>query len=153
MLTERLSSMVSRPSASHHAPNMMTTSVMQQRLSQPTLSPASIATACAHAAQIAEPGTKQDGTSDCSPSDGRDPGVSDAVWLQLQEDKQTAAEAKRYTAAKRHALEQAAREDAHNEAVQRELEELIQKEMEENRKEQEAQAKLKQMGTCQMGYP
>lgn len=149
MLHERLSRATNLPSSSHHAPHM---DLPMQRLSPPKLSPPSVvatANALRSVLQKAGPDKNQEGAG--GRSDGRDPGVSDAVWTQLQADKRTAAEVKRRADAERRALEQAAREGG--EAARKQLEELRQKQMEEERKEREVQAKIQRMGTCQLGWP
>lgn len=100
-----------------------------------------------------KPTPQQDGAPPAS--EGRDPGVSDAVWTQLKADKRTALEAARRRKEELRALEQAARgarSATAREQKERELEVRRQKELEEERKERRAQEKLREMGVCPAGY-
>ena len=149
MLRERSLRATNLPSPSRRASLM---NFAMQQLGPPTLCSPPV-TAAAHAVlstsrfQEAEPQGNQGAAGGCP--DGRDPGVSDAVWAQLQIDKQAAFDMKCRVEAE---LEWAAREAAHDEAARERLEELKQKALEEERKEEEAQAKIRRMGTCQLGY-
>ncbi|KAI0067131.1 P-loop containing nucleoside triphosphate hydrolase protein [Artomyces pyxidatus] len=99
----------------------------QLRPSPPSISPPSISTAQAHTTKAAAP--KPATGEDEDQPDGRDMGVTDAVWNQLQADKQAVIDAlKRREEEQRvltEALEKARKEEEDRKKAQRVLEEVL----------------------------
>ncbi|KAK4983645.1 hypothetical protein LTR50_007102 [Elasticomyces elasticus] len=88
------------------------------------------------------------------PDEGRDAGVSDAVWQQLQKDKTKAELQVQRAAQEIQEQEKALRlaEEAERERIYRVLEKRKQDEEERRKKEELAQSRLRQMGVCVAGF-
>ncbi|EKM56223.1 uncharacterized protein PHACADRAFT_209697 [Phanerochaete carnosa HHB-10118-sp] len=117
MLKERIARATNLPSISAPKGTLPVQHLDPPKADAPTVS---TARATDTASPEPEPITQQEDTS--SPSDGRDPGVSDAVWRQLEADKQAALETARCREEELRALEKAAEDARRAEEAQKALE-------------------------------
>ena len=118
MLKERLARSTNLPTASGPKFNLPL-----QNLDSPKHTPPAISTAHATRAAPTEPEQAAEPEGTPSSSDGRDPGVSDAVWKQLEADKRAAIDAARRREEEIKALEKAAEDARRAEEAQKALEE------------------------------
>lgn len=142
MLQERLSRATNLPSASP-APKM---NLLMQHPNPPKLSPPSISTAHAtrSAAPEPEPDTDEKQAEVGVDSEGRDSGVPEAVWKQLQADKRAALEAERRAEERMSALREAEEEARRNEEAQKQLEEQLARQAREAAADAEIKRKLEE---------
>ena len=144
MLRERLSRATNLPPASS-ASKM---NLPMQYPDPPTLSPPAISTA--HATRLAapepepEPDVDEKQAQAEEDSEGRDPGVPDAIWKQLQADKRADLEAERRAEEKMRALQEAEEEARRAEEAQRQLEEQLARQAREAAADAEIKRKLEE---------
>ena len=142
MLQERLSRATNLPSASPASK----LNLPMRHLDPPKLSPPSISTthATRTAAPEPEPNADEKQAEVGEDSEGRDPGVPDAVWKQLQADKRAALEAERLAEEKMRALREAEEEARRAEEAQKQLEEQLARQAREAAADAEIKRKLEE---------
>ncbi|GJE92068.1 stage V sporulation protein K domain-containing protein [Phanerochaete sordida] len=135
------------------ARNTLSRSVAKDALLEQCLGPQEMGmpkvTQSRHAA-VAKIESPNQGRGPSSSRDGRDLGISDADWNQLQTDKCVAQEASR-------SLNEELRQLAHDarvvcEAERKVVEARWQRKLEEKHKEERVQKKIREMGLCPYGY-